>query len=139
MAVKKSRNNDKLLRKIVSSSYHIKQKIFIEASYTNNIQTRERFFRSCWRVGLGGFFPDTLIFTFIPYFSSTFVAIIFYLFCLLTITKFSFHYAFTVLFNNRTMFYEETLTFAWLKARKKVFVFYLNKLYLIKYIQYKNV
>ena len=36
MAVEKSHSNDELLEKITSSSYHMKQKTFIEASCIYN-------------------------------------------------------------------------------------------------------
>ena len=39
--------NDKLLEKITSSSYHMEQKTFIEASYIYNIHTGEKNFCSC--------------------------------------------------------------------------------------------
>ena len=45
--LKKSHNNDKLLEKIMSSSYHIEQKAFIEASCIYKIHTGEKNFCSC--------------------------------------------------------------------------------------------
>ena len=48
-----------------------------------------------------------------------------------------FTFLLTVLFNNLTTFFEETLPLKWLKARNKVFVFYLRKFSLIKNIWYK--
>ena len=44
--LKKAQNNDKLLRKTISSSYHTEQKTFIEAGCTSNKQTGEKDFRS---------------------------------------------------------------------------------------------
>ena len=46
--MKKSHRNDKLLEKITSSSYHMEQKTFIEASCINNIHTGEKNFCTCW-------------------------------------------------------------------------------------------
>ena len=42
--LKKSHGNDKLLEKITSSSYHMEQKTFIEASCIYNIHTGEKHF-----------------------------------------------------------------------------------------------
>ena len=42
--LKKSHSNDKLLEKITSSSYHMEQKTFIEASYIYNIHTGGKLF-----------------------------------------------------------------------------------------------
>ena len=42
--LKKSHSNDKLLEKITSSSYHMEQKTFIEASCICNIHTGEKIF-----------------------------------------------------------------------------------------------
>ena len=49
--LKKSHSNDKLLEKITSSSYHMEQKTFIEASCIYNIHTGGKMFCSCcfWR------------------------------------------------------------------------------------------
>ena len=49
--LKKSHSNDRLLEKITSSSYHMEQKTFIEASCIYNIHTGEKNFCSCyfWR------------------------------------------------------------------------------------------
>ena len=47
MAVKQPQSNDELLWELMSSSYHIEQKTFIEASGTNNIHTGEKGFRCC--------------------------------------------------------------------------------------------
>ena len=49
--LKKSHINDKLLEKIMSSSYHTEQKTLIEVSCIYNIHTREKKFCSCyfWR------------------------------------------------------------------------------------------
>ena len=51
MEVEKSDRNDKLLEKRTSSSYHMEQKTFIEASCIYNIHTVEKNFYSCyfWR------------------------------------------------------------------------------------------
>ena len=46
--LKKSHSNDKLLEKITSSSYHMEQKTFIEASCIYNIHTGENHFCSCY-------------------------------------------------------------------------------------------
>ena len=50
-----------------------------------------------------------------------------------------FTFTFIVLFNNVTAIFEETLSFALLKLRKKWFVLCRWKFSLIKYIQYKKV
>ena len=42
MAVEKCQSNNKLLEKITSSSYHMEQKTFIEASCIYNIHTGEK-------------------------------------------------------------------------------------------------
>ena len=42
--MKKSHSHDKLSEKITSSSYHMNQKTFIEASCAYNIHTGEKFF-----------------------------------------------------------------------------------------------
>ena len=47
MEVEKSDRNDKLLEKRTSSSYHMEQKTFIEASCIYNIHTGENHFCSC--------------------------------------------------------------------------------------------
>ena len=52
MAVEKSHSNDKLLEKITSSSYHMEQKTFIEASYIYNIHTGGKFFAAAAFEGL---------------------------------------------------------------------------------------
>ena len=39
----KCHSNDKLLKKITSSRYHMEQKTFIEASYIYNIRTEDKF------------------------------------------------------------------------------------------------
>ena len=65
------------------------------------------------------------------------------LFC----TKFLLHFSpcgftkfYSVLFNNlRTFFFEETLSFRWLKTRNKMFALYLRKVYVMKYIPYENI
>ena len=44
MEFQQSQSNDKLSRKVMSSSYHIKQITFIEVSCTNNIHTGEKGF-----------------------------------------------------------------------------------------------
>ena len=41
MALQKSQSNDKLSRKVMTSSYHIELKTFIEARCTNNVHTGE--------------------------------------------------------------------------------------------------
>ena len=43
--LEKAQNNDELLQKILSSSYHKEQKTFIEASCTDDKQTGEKVFR----------------------------------------------------------------------------------------------
>ena len=48
MAVEKSHSNDKLLEKIISSSYHMEQKTYVKASCNNNIDTGEKFFCNCY-------------------------------------------------------------------------------------------
>ena len=63
------------------------------------------------------------------------------LFCLLMYfaLNFCFNYLLTVLFNNLTaFFFEETLSFVGLKARYKMFVLYLRKVSLIKYVATKT-
>ena len=50
--LKKSHSNDKLLEKITSSSYHMEQKTFIEASYIYNIHTGGKFFAAAAFEGL---------------------------------------------------------------------------------------
>ena len=45
---KSSQSPDKPSWKMISSSYHIKEKIFIKASYTNNIRTGEKFYCCCY-------------------------------------------------------------------------------------------
>ena len=78
-----------------------------------------------------------LIFTFIPYFSCTYISMFFYFTLLidLFLTKlvFRFYIHLTV------FFFEKTLSFAWLKERNKMFVLYLRNFSLIIYIQHKNV
>ena len=46
MALQKSQCNEKFLSKIMSSSYHMEQKTFIEESCTNNMHINENVF--CW-------------------------------------------------------------------------------------------
>ena len=46
--LKKSHSNDKIREKITSSSYHMEQKTFIEASYIYNMHTQENHFCSCF-------------------------------------------------------------------------------------------
>ena len=53
--LKKSQSNDKLSRKVMSFSYHIEWKTFIEASCTNNIYTGEKTFCSCVFLLCGSF------------------------------------------------------------------------------------
>ena len=55
------------------------------------------------------------------------------LFC--TDSSLSFSLFFAVLFNNIATFFEERLSFAWLKMRNKIFALYLRKVSLIKYIR----
>ena len=43
-----------------------------------------------------------------------------------------------VLFDNLTAFFEEALSFTWLNARNKMFILYLRKVYLVKYILHKS-
>ena len=52
MVLKKCQGNNKLSRKVMSFSYHIEWKTFIEASFTNNIHTREKTFCNCHFEGL---------------------------------------------------------------------------------------
>ena len=49
--LKRCHGNSKLLQKIMSSSYHVEWKAFIEVSCNNNIHTRASVFCSCycWR------------------------------------------------------------------------------------------
>ena len=42
--LRESQSTDKLSRKVMSFSYHIELKTFIEASCTNNIHTEKRLF-----------------------------------------------------------------------------------------------
>ena len=50
--LRKSHSNDKLLEKRTSSSYHMEQKTFIEASYIYNIHTGGKFFAAAAFEGL---------------------------------------------------------------------------------------
>ena len=56
MALQKSQSNDKLSQKVMSSSYHIEQKTFIEESCTNNVETGEKSFCSCHFLRFVGIF-----------------------------------------------------------------------------------
>ena len=47
MAVKKSQSNDKLLWKVMPSSYHVEEKTFVEAT-ANDINTGEKGFCSSY-------------------------------------------------------------------------------------------
>ena len=82
-----------------------------------------------------------LIFTFISYFPGTFVVGLFYFILLISLfcTKFhvSLNFTRTFVFNNLTTFFEETISFAWLKAIHKMFILNLRKVSLIKYIRHK--
>ena len=46
---------------------------------------------------------------------------------------------FSLLHSSNCIFFEKSLSFAWLKERNKMFVLYLRNFSLIKYIQHKNV
>ena len=64
-----------------------------------------------------------------------------FLFCLIIYFSLNSCFIFisTVLFNNLIAFFEETLSFTWLKARNKMFVLHLWKFSLLNCIQHKNV
>ena len=65
----------------------------------------------------------------------------FILFCLVNyfVLNSCFTFLLTVLFYNLTVFCEETLFFAWLKKKKKMFALDLKTVSFIKYIWYKNI